>query len=363
MPEGIVIGKWDDVTGVVLHSKYPDTIEIADYNLMRIFTSHAVGEAQAGFLSLSLEEENMNVASYFTGMGQKPQCFVSLLLSKDEDAKIYEESLLDVSTELLEKIDEPNFNELLAEAFEKLSKAIVLTDEQRLALIYKDAAHKLAHERLLKGPATMSMINDYVQDKEKISRLNVDLLISPLIRAGHAVQGWVPGYPEQFIFLVRDFFIIRAPSEKTIKSANKGEPNENIARSYLREVKEFFSNYNVAVDESKKLAEILITPEYYEIIQLIREKPYKISAINSSLSKEKLSCEPSIKKLEKANIVATYPSGKKTDKWVMLKSDVSIHTFFPEYLLEVLRSKLASGEISSETAIRHLDFLQQNYSE
>lgn len=362
MPEGIIVGKWDDVQGVVLHAKYPETLEIADYNLMRIFTSHAVGEAQAGFLALTLEEENMNVASYFTGISQKPQYFIALLLSKDEDAKSYEESLLDVSTELLEKVDAPNFTELLGEAFSRLSKAIVLSDEQRLALIYKDEIHKLAHERLIKGPATSSMIAAYIQENSNVSRVNPDLMISPLIRLGHVMQGWVPGYPEQFMFLIRDFFIIRAPSEKNIKLALKGEPDAEIARKYLKTVKEFFTAYNTMSEESRELAEILLNPDYYEIIKLLREKPNRLTEINSCTGQEKLGCEASIRKLEELNIVETYPSEAERDMWVMLKSDIVIHTFFPEYILEVLRTKLSSGELSSETAIKHLDLLQQNYS-
>ncbi|WEU40575.1 MAG: hypothetical protein OdinLCB4_001190 [Candidatus Odinarchaeum yellowstonii] len=362
MPEGIIVGKWDDVQGVVLHAKYPETVEIADYNLMRIFTSHAVGEAQAGFLALTLEEENMNVASYFTGISQKPQYFISLLLSKDEDAKNYEESLLDIATELLEKIDEPNFNEILAEAFQRVSKAIVLTDEQRLAYIFKDDVHKLAYERLIKGPATASMIVNYIQENSGVGRVNPDLLISPLIRLGYAAQGWAPGYAEQFIFLVRDFTIIRAPAEKIIKQAVKGEPSQEIAKRYLKSVKEFFTNYNINIDESGKLAEILINPEYYEIIKILREKPLLSTDIKACLGQQKLGCEAALKSLEEANIVETFPAEGKEDTWVLLKSDIVIHTFFPEYLLEVLRSKLAAGELSSETAIKHLELLQQNYS-
>ncbi len=362
MPEGIIVGKWDDVQGVVLYAKYPETVEIADYNLMRIFTSHAVGEAQAGFLALTLEEENMNVASYFTGIHQKPQYFISLLLSKDEDAKTYEESLLDIATELLEKIDAPNFNEILAEAFQRLSKAIVLTDEQRLALIFKDDIHKLAYERLIKGPATISMIANYIQENSGVTRVNPDILISPLIRLGYALQGWVPGYAEQFVFLVRDFTITRAPAEKIIKQAVKGEPTQRIARRYLRNVKEFFTNYNVNVDESGDLAEILINPEYYEIIKMLREKPLLLTEIKSCLGQQKLGCEAALKNLSEKNIIEVYPAENQGDNWILLKSDIIIHTFFPEYLLEALRGKLASGELSSETVIKHLELLQQNYS-
>lgn len=362
MPEGIIIGKWDDVQGVVLHAKYPETVEIADYNLMRIFTSHAVGEAQAGFLALTLEEENMNVASYFTGIGQKPQYFISLLLSKDEDAKNYEESLLDISTELLEKIDEPDFNEILAEAFQRVSKAVVLTDEQRLAFIFKDDIHKLAYERLIKGPATASMISSYVHENSSVTSVNPDLLISPLIRLGYVIHGWVPGYPEQFMFLVRDFTITRAPAEKIISQAVKGEPTQKIAREYLKNVKEYFTNYNINIDESRELAEIIINPEYYEIINMLREKPLLLTEIKASLGQQRLGCEAALKNLSEKNIIELYPAEDENDTWVLLKSNIIIHTFFPEYLLEVLRSRLASGELSTETAIKHLELLQQNYS-
>ncbi|MHA1835748.1 MAG: hypothetical protein ACTSYQ_02290 [Candidatus Odinarchaeia archaeon] len=360
MPEGLIIGKWDDVKGVVLHAKYPETVEIADYNLMRIFTSHAVGEAKAGFLSLTFEEENMNVASYFTGMESKPQYFVSLLLSKDEDAKDYEESLLDVATELLEKIDEPNFDELMAEAFERLSKAVRLTDEQRLALMFKDEIHIKVHECLTKGPVSLSKITEHVEESLGVQVKNIELIIAPLMRAGYITQGWIPGFPEQFVFLVRDFFIIRTPSEKTIKLAKKGEPERDVAKQYLNEVKEFFTSYDPKTESSEYLAEFLLNPETYDILILLREKPYRVSELEVSTGKDKLGCENILKKMSEANIVSIFPSNN--DNWVLLKSNIQIQSFFPEYLLGVIREELASGGISAETAIRHLEFLEQNYS-
>jgi hypothetical protein len=362
MPEGIVIGKWDDTAGVILEAKYPESVDIADYNLMRIFTSHAVGEAQAGFLALTLEEEKMNVASYFTGIEQQPQYFVSLLLSKEEDAKIYEESLLDVATDLLAKLDDPGFIEILAEAYEKLSKAVVLTDEQRLAMMFKDNVHKLIHERLTKGPASLAMLTDYIDEIGKISVRNVDLLVAPLNRAGFTSQGWVPGFPDQFLFLVRDFFIARAPNENIIKIANKGEPKKEFAKNYLKDVKEFFMAYNPSEENIEELAELLLNPEIYEILQLIREKPQRVSEIEVCTGKDKLGCDTQFKKLKKANIIEIYKDKDLKDKWVMLKSDIKIRSFFPEYMLETIREKIAAGQITTEAAIKHLDLLQQNYS-
>ncbi|MHA1409954.1 MAG: hypothetical protein ACTSQY_06565 [Candidatus Odinarchaeia archaeon] len=362
MPQGIIIGKWDDTIGVTLEAKYPESVEIADYNLMRIFTSHAVGEAQAGFLALTLEEENMNVASYFTGIEQQPQYFVALLLTKEEDAKLYEESLLDVATDLLSKIDEPNFDEILAEAYERLAKAIVLTDEQRLAQMFKDTAHKLIHERLTQGPASLTMLNDYVEQNANISIRNVDLLLAPLNRAGFTNQSWVPGFPDQFMFLVRDFFLVRAPNENIIKAAKKGKPTPKIAEKYLKEVKEMFLGYDPMEEDPEKLANLLLNNEVYEILQLIREKPMKVDEIDVAIGKGRLGSKSELKKLQRANLIKIYKDRKTKDEWVMLKADIKIHSFFPEYLLEVIRQKTADGEITAEAAIKHLELLQQNYT-
>ncbi len=49
-------------------------------------------------------------------------------------------------------------------------------------------------------------------------------------------------------------------------------------------------------------------------------------------------------------------------EWVFLFSDVAVETFFPEYILEHIRSDRANGKIKKEIAVKHLELLEEAYS-
>jgi len=360
VPRGLIVGRWDDVIGVVLEAKYPEDVEISSENLMRIFTSHAVGEGQAGFLALRLEEENMNVASYFTGLEKKPQCFFSLILNEEEDARIYEEALLEVSIDLYSHLGEPEFSNLVKEAYEKLCKVTAITDEQRLATIFKDKLHIRLHQLLTEGPIQISQLREILEAETGESIRSIDLLILPLVRSNIAVESWVPGYPSRFIFLVRDFTMLRVPHEETIKLAKEGKLPKEIAKEYLEQVSNFFSTYTPNEADNMELAEVILNDDYYSIIKALRTSPCYQKDIPQILEGKKLGIARAVKELKNKNIV--FVAKHDNDNLILLKTDIAFPTFFPEYLLKTIRDRLVNGEIPIDAALTHLDLLQRNYA-
>lgn len=45
----------------------------------------------------------------------------------------------------------------------------------------------------------------------------------------------------------------------------------------------------------------------------------------------------------------------------LLKADPQISLFFPEYMIDNIRTKWASGEISSEMAVNYLQMLKEEF--
>ena len=80
MPKGAILVRWDDKLGIVLEARYPETLRINENQLMRIFTTHAMGGGLSGFLTMNIE--NLSVASYYSGLppeGQD-QYYLALIL-------------------------------------------------------------------------------------------------------------------------------------------------------------------------------------------------------------------------------------------------------------------------------------------
>ena len=101
MPVAMLLIDWDSKIGAVLKAKVPEDfasfyIEDLNTEAMRIFTSHAMGDAAAGFSSLSVRigGEEYLVASYYTGIvREEEQYCISLLLTSSEDPKAYEAAI------------------------------------------------------------------------------------------------------------------------------------------------------------------------------------------------------------------------------------------------------------------------------
>ena len=54
-------------------------------------------------------------------------------------------------------------------------------------------------------------------------------------------------------------------------------------------------------------------------------------------------------------------SGKGESSVYILKADPQIQVFYPEYMIDNVRAKWASGEISKEMALKHLQLLREEY--
>ncbi|MEM4735270.1 MAG: hypothetical protein QXS20_06070, partial [Candidatus Thorarchaeota archaeon] len=138
---------WDSKIGAVLKAKVP--ANFADYyredlntEIMRIFTSHAMGDASAGFSSLSVRigGEEYAVASYYTGIvREEEQYCLSLLLTPSEDPKMYESALISVVNPLTNAVVSMTDAELQTElenTYRRIVRLAGMTDESRLARLF-----------------------------------------------------------------------------------------------------------------------------------------------------------------------------------------------------------------------------------
>nr|MDO8132889.1 hypothetical protein [Candidatus Njordarchaeum guaymaensis] len=203
MPRGIVAVRWDDTQGTVLRAKHPQDLQLTADEMMRIFTSHAMGEGKAGFMSMKLE--TMNIASYYTGLAARgePQHYIALVLDSGEDAGMFEEPLTENARELLKSIEKNNFQQLLVKGYDKLSTHVKLAGEQRLALILLDPVRRLIFKRLTEGSMSKIELQEWLEQEIQAQVTDIDLLLIPLIRTNLVKKAVVEGITGDCIFLVR----------------------------------------------------------------------------------------------------------------------------------------------------------------
>ncbi|TET59768.1 MAG: hypothetical protein E3J52_05235 [Promethearchaeota archaeon] len=124
MPVGILVIRWDNEIGPINEGFYPDTLKITNNLLTQVYSSHRYQSLHPGFASISLK--NNKVVSFFSGVGQDfisvENYVVALLLRRDEKPGKYREILKTIAAEILEKIPDEKYKEVLPSLYEQLAR-------------------------------------------------------------------------------------------------------------------------------------------------------------------------------------------------------------------------------------------------
>ncbi|NVM54135.1 MAG: hypothetical protein HWN66_10580 [Candidatus Helarchaeota archaeon] len=366
MPYGIIVVRWDDKLGVVVEGLHPKMLKISEDHIMRIFTTHAMGGGEAGFLSMSIE--NLNVASYYTGLPEegKTQYYVALLLRDEENADIFEEPLLEVSKLLVDHIKDKFFNQFLAKQFGDVVKLTEMTEEQRYSMIHRDQRRILVLRKLGLGALPKDELRKWLSDHLGEDILDLDTILSPFFKTQmiHELPvETMDGSKTNCIFLIQDVFSMRSPVEKFYKiSKDGGAPPEmgRVFQIYKEETDNFFKNYRLGDADSKQIADIVADPNNYNLVTILRNNYIEINQLPDIYEKSLDQIMPQINDMIRHNVIQEIKD-KKGNRWIFLKSDIVFPTFFPEYIVDSIRRRWMEKGITQNLALKHLELLKSVY--
>ncbi|HDD67014.1 MAG TPA: hypothetical protein ENG31_00125, partial [Candidatus Thorarchaeota archaeon] len=215
MPVALLLIDWDSKIGAVLKAKVP--ADFADYyredlntEIMRIFTSHAMGDATAGFASLSVRigGEEYNVASYYTGIvREEEQYCVSLLLTTSEDPKAYEGALTSVVSHITNAVvsmTDAELQEELENTYRRIIRLAGMTDESRLARLFADEVTRAVFPKLWKGGVSKEDLEEWLKMVTGLPSVSVDSIIAPFEELGLVKTEWVDEIGRTCVFMIKD---------------------------------------------------------------------------------------------------------------------------------------------------------------
>ncbi|MFX0097931.1 MAG: hypothetical protein ACFE7E_09250 [Candidatus Hodarchaeota archaeon] len=362
MPKGIVVIRWDDKVGAVLEAKHPSDFEIDQEHVMRIFTTHALGSANPGFMSMRIED--LNVASYYTGImsgGQNQYC-ISLVLEEGEDADAFEETLSEVSKEILEKAESQEMMDFILSAYERFARITEIEDEQRYAMIFSDPLRVLLLQKFIEGSTTKSELKAWLEERTGREITDLDIVLAPFVKTELVKEAFVEGIPDECLFLIKDVFATRAPMARLRESMQDSIVPGDIGEQHLEDVEEYFKEYMSTPDDTSRFSKVLSSPDIYLIIKKLRQGPYYFEELEDELDLYAKDSLPSLidqlKKLDVVNDIED-TEGRQI---LLLKSDMKFTTFFPEYLIDVIRKRWNEGTLEQRQAIKHLELLKDSYS-
>ncbi|MCK4779974.1 MAG: hypothetical protein KAT57_07300 [Candidatus Lokiarchaeota archaeon] len=116
MPDGLIIMKYDERSGIDIMAKYPEEkLKISNKTLMHILNLHEFSK-QPGIASLTIQ--NINFVTYYSG--SETDFFFILMLNMLEDPEDFENVLEDVSQIVLENIGKNKIIEMLPSLFKRI---------------------------------------------------------------------------------------------------------------------------------------------------------------------------------------------------------------------------------------------------
>jgi hypothetical protein len=315
---------------------------------------------------MAMRIKRLNIVSYYSGLPDSEktdQFFVALILEPDENPTPLEEGLTEISKMIIPMVGKPGFDEFFAESFERITKYVSISEEQRYSFIFRDNNRRLLLEKLTNGPMTKEGLAKWISKEIGEEITDIEGLLGPLrktelieeinISKGKKVQ-------LEFVFLIRDIAVIRTPHINLFKAAKAGQVPADLRDKYVDETVKFFKEYRITPQDAIITANAISDPDMYAIIKALREEYLLKAEISSKIGREIANLDKILKKMAEDHII-TAVKDKKDRIWLLLLSDIVFPQFFPEYMVDVIRRRWKEGTIQKEIALKHLELLRAEY--
>lgn len=366
MPKATFVVHLDDFQGFIVKQRYPATLTLNEKVLNLIFEKQQTDKKDL----ILAEIEGLRIAVFSSPL--HPKWMVCTILEADEDFDLAIEGLSGSGRLILallsEDADAVNLEEIV-KAGSILDKT---SEEQMLAEIFLTPSSALLLERMqsqgVEKSAKLSIwLKNQVQDE-------VDLreAMAPLMNSG-VVKIELVGKTSEMVFLVRDIFGYRAPPVESVKRASQIMPS--IAEKYKEYVTNFFSppppgkGYNPTlpvddpnspiVEDREKISRLLADSLNYMVLDALRSEPLTASEVSLKTALPESIVQKVLWSLESDKVAVRF---EEENLWALL-TNPRIESFTPEYVLPMIKKKLAEKEITPQVARRHLDLLIQSCGE
>ncbi len=376
MPEGLAVLKWDDELGPVVASKTPKKLKVGldPTTSMRVYGIATLGETEEsqkpGFNSLVFPD--FKLAVYYGGLNMHLKglpSMVFLVLNPDEDPEVYKDALPEIATQIFMNADGDKYKKLVPNLYKQIERYTQMTSEQRQASIINDPVRRIIIKTLMKQGTIQSAELEELIFEEVGKKIDVDIILGPLVKMGVIATGWVEGLSSEVIYLTRAMFVLRKTSLDTIKAAREEQLPADVAEKFLQSTQEYHRDYleRIRTDifetiwsEAEGLTKYILDFDIYDIIQVLRTGPIEKERLKTETNLEDAKLSKKLKILEKANIIMRIKDKEKRQH-IMLKCNPEVITVYPEWLIQRTVDLYNDEEIVSQQAIHYLEVLKMSH--
>ncbi len=374
MPEGLAVLKWDDELGPVVTSKTPKGLKVGldPTTSMRVYGIATLGETEEaqkpGFSSLSFDK--FKLAVYYGGLNMHLKglpSMVFLVLDPDEDPDVYKDALPEIATQIFLNADGKKYLKMVPKLYEQIARYTMMTPEQRQASILSDPIRRAILRTLMRDGTLQSTDLEQIIFEEVGKKIDVDLILRPLVKMGIVATGWIEGLSSEVIYLTRAIFILRRISQDTVRAVKSGSLPPEVVDSFLDSTKRYHRDYiaklrrnltDTVWTEAEELSKYLLDFEAYDILQILREGPQQTEHLPSLLEITKAKLRKKLKTMETAGILVRV-NDEDGKEHALLKSSPEVVTVYPEWLIQRTVDLYNKEEIHSRQAGHYLEILKK----
>ncbi len=373
MPKGLAVLKWDDELGPVVTSKTPKSLKkgLDPTTSMRVYGIATLGETEEsqkpGFSSLAFDE--FKLAVYYGGLNMHLKglpSMVFLVLDPDEDPDVYKDALPEMATQIFLNAEEDKYVDMVPKLYKQIARYTQMTPEQRQASIMSDPVRRAILQTLMRNGTIQSTDLEQIIFEEVGKKIDVEMVLRPLVKMGIIATGWVEGLSSEVIYLTRAIFILRRISGDTVKAVKGGKLPSGVGKQFLESTKRYHRDYIARLRkdltetiwaEAEELTRYVLDFEAYDLMQILREGPQQTEHLPSLIDSKASSVRKQLTKLEKANIIMRI-NDEEGREHALLKCNPEVVTVYPEWLIERTADLYNQEEIPSRQAAHYLEVLK-----
>jgi hypothetical protein len=310
--------------------------------LLKLWARHEITQ-DSNFVVLqdTIQTHKHYYCSLLTTHPQKNQPFLIILdLEPESNILIFREILETIKDDLLNNLNSSNFSHVLSETYRIIKTQSEMDENQLFYRLFEDKARLEILKILRRGVISKQRLKELIQQRWGRENINLDLLITPLIRLGLIKIKDVPGAKE-CLFLVKDVFCSRLPS--------KNEVNQSI----LSKLNQIIEIEGILIEDSiQPLMKLMQQPGIKELCALLAEDVQEGMSFEVALTVVKHN-NKYLDQLEKFHIIHI-----EDNKMIYLLTELDFLIFQPIYLPQILIDRYLAEEISFDQMLAHLQLLK-----
>ncbi len=350
--------RWKPRPGTKVLAKYPEEIDITDMTLMQVYSTHEYS-GEPGMISLVVG--SLNIASYYTG--PETSFYIILLLNIGDDPDAYEGGFPDVSRIILQCYEEGTLSQMMPSLYQRLSIYPSLNEEQLLAMTYQDDTNRIIINRLREeGVITKSELMVWLKDQFKLGFADIDSVINELIKRELIKGESFKGIPSELIFLTNDILMSRVPPDNLIGNPEKVGLPGNLSNDYVLACKQYFQRYRLSEEDNLKIINLLINPQVYEVLRLLRTAIVTRNDLEKLKKKGVDDVDETLKLLWDAQMIQVFQDSRGNEYYALL-TDFNLDLIFPKYSLNIIKEKYDLKTKSSQMLVEYLHVLEDVYTD